>query len=214
VPTRQEQIDGRLESVGVENVYEYEAAGVGSCSSGACVSLISSGTSSNESAFLEATPTGNDVFLLTAAQLVPQDTDQAFDIYDARVCTSDGGCLRAPSPTAPQCGGIEECHAGPAPGPGMIVGSGSAAYTGPENTSHSPANSAVKDFSKSKSKPLTRAQRLAQAIHECRKRYSRARKKRFGCEARARKRYAPAIHSRGGATKHLGFSAGSTRKPR
>ena len=54
-----------------EDVYEYEPAGVGSCESptGGCVSLISSGSSGKESAFLEATPSGNDVFFLTAAQL-------------------------------------------------------------------------------------------------------------------------------------------------
>ena len=56
----------------MENVYEYEPAGVGSCESptGGCVALLSSGSSPNESAFLEATPSGDDVFFLTAAQLV------------------------------------------------------------------------------------------------------------------------------------------------
>ena len=73
-----------------EDVYEYEPNGAGSCQSatGGCVSLISSGSSSRESAFVEATPSGSDVFFLTAAQLLPQDTDTAFDIYDARVCTA------------------------------------------------------------------------------------------------------------------------------
>ena len=75
--------------MGVENVYEYEPAGVGGCggSSGGCVALISSGTSHKESAFLEATPSGNDVFFLTAAQLAPAGHRRRFDIYDARECT-------------------------------------------------------------------------------------------------------------------------------
>ena len=54
------------------------------------------GISGKESAFIEATPDGNNVFFVTAEQLVPQDTDTAFDIYDARVCSA---ASRA-SPTA------------------------------------------------------------------------------------------------------------------
>ena len=82
-------------SNGKENVYEYEPSGLGGCesSSGGCASLISSGSAGKESAFLEATPSGNDAFFLTAAQLLPQDTDTAFDIYDARVCTQTSPCL-------------------------------------------------------------------------------------------------------------------------
>ena len=53
----------------------------------AASSLISGGSSDHESAFLEATPDGSGVFFLTEAQLLPQDTDTAFDIYDARECT-------------------------------------------------------------------------------------------------------------------------------
>ena len=34
-PTREEQVNGHTQKVGVENVYEYEPAGVGSCASGA-----------------------------------------------------------------------------------------------------------------------------------------------------------------------------------
>ena len=75
-----------------EDVYEYEPADVGDCQAGvagasetyepgtgACVGLISSGTSSQESAFLDASATGaangegaeggGDVFFLTASEL-------------------------------------------------------------------------------------------------------------------------------------------------
>ena len=92
-----------------EDVYEYEPAGVGSCesSSGGCVALMSSGDSTEESAFLEATPSGNDVFFLTAAQLLPQDTDRAFDIYDARVCTPASPCLTPPPPAPAGCAGAD-----------------------------------------------------------------------------------------------------------
>ena len=89
--------------VGVENVYEYEPSGNGSCAARAgCVALISSGTSDHESAFLDASENGDDVFFLTAAQLVAQDTDNSLDIYDARVCGTPETqpCLPAPSTAA------------------------------------------------------------------------------------------------------------------
>jgi hypothetical protein len=93
---------------GVMDVYEYESpqgegmpasddcstsAPTYSPSSGGCVSLISSGTSAEESAFLDASESGDDIFFLTAAKLAPTDTDNALDIYDARV----GGSSAAPA---------------------------------------------------------------------------------------------------------------------
>ena len=85
--SREEIVEGNPTQVGVENVYEYEPAALGSCvSAGGCVALISSGTSSHESAFLDASESGDDVFFLTAAQLVPDDLDGSDDVYDARVC--------------------------------------------------------------------------------------------------------------------------------
>jgi hypothetical protein len=53
--------------------------------SGGCVDLISAGTSGTESAFLDASESGSDVFFLTASRLSPRDTDTALDVYDARV---------------------------------------------------------------------------------------------------------------------------------
>ncbi len=94
---------------GTSDVYEYEPTGVGNCSSGAetftgstsgCVALISSGTSTTESVFLDASESGDDVFFLTAAKLAPQDADDAYDAYDAHVCGSRWECpppVRNPS---------------------------------------------------------------------------------------------------------------------
>lgn len=68
--------------------------------SGGCASLISSGASPEESAFLDASETGDDVFFLTAAKLLPRDVDTALDLYDARV---GGG---EPAPVNPvECSG-------------------------------------------------------------------------------------------------------------
>ena len=83
------------DSNGVMDVYEYEPPGVGDCTvslstysprSGGCVGLISSGTSPEESAFLDASESGDDVFFLTGSRLAPgTDVDGALDVYDAAV---------------------------------------------------------------------------------------------------------------------------------
>ena len=91
---------------GVENVYEYEPSGEGSCASEpGCVALISSGTSEHESAFLDASEGGDDAFFLTAAQLVAQDTDNSLDVYDARDLRHRRNANPAcpPKPAPPPC---------------------------------------------------------------------------------------------------------------
>jgi hypothetical protein len=79
---------------GKQDVYEWEAQGAGTCSGSApsfsaesqgCIALISGGTDSSDSYFLDASGTGDDVFITTRQRLVPQDTDERYDIYDARV---------------------------------------------------------------------------------------------------------------------------------
>jgi hypothetical protein len=118
---------------GSEDVYESEPAGVGSCttsstgfsaSDGGCLSLISSGTSPQESAFLDASESGNDVFFLTASRLVPRDEDSALDIYDASV-GGDEPAVEEPK----ECSG-EECQPPvgttehPTPGTAQLDGPG------------------------------------------------------------------------------------------
>jgi hypothetical protein len=98
---------------GVKDVYQWEAAGTGSCDdtddtfneeSGGCVDLISSGESPRESIFLDATATGADVFIASLSSLVPWDPDSV-DVYDARV----GGGFPAPRTRRPACEG-EACQ--------------------------------------------------------------------------------------------------------
>ncbi len=175
---------------GKEDVYEYEPSGVGSCQSpsGGCVALISGGGSDRESAFIEATPTGSDAFFVTDGQLLPQDTDTAFDIYDARECTQVSPCLTPPEPPSPGCSDTETCRpalpaqqtpAGPA-GTAVFSGSGNVVSQRPSAKQESQA-------SKRASKPLTRAQKLAAALRSCRKRHVHATRKRRACERNARK---------------------------
>ena len=84
------------DSNGQWDVYEFEPLGQGTCtassggsavarSGGGCVSLVSSGAAEGESAFLDASPSGEDAFFLTPARLSVLDTDNELDVYDARV---------------------------------------------------------------------------------------------------------------------------------
>ncbi len=174
-----------------EDVYEYELSGTGTCESrsGACISLISSGASANESAFVEATPNGGSAFFVTSAQLLPQDTDTAFDIYDARECSEASPCLTPPSPAPPRCGETGTCRpaqpAQPAPlGPSLA----STSPSGSGNLGSHPATAEQGTKAlKATSKPLTRAQKLSNALKVCRR--LRSKNKRARCETHARKLY-------------------------
>ena len=192
-----------------ENVYEYEPSGIGSCesSTGGCVSLLNPGTSDRESAFIEATPSGGDAFFVTESNLLPQDTDTAFDIYDARICSAESPCQTVPSPPPPPCEATETCRPATPPVGLPGPGAGSASFSGPGN---SPAKAAPQDRvqseqkSKPKSKPLTRRQKLSRALSACRKRYGHSRKKRAACERTAQRQYG-ARHAKKSASKaHTG----------
>ncbi len=125
---------------GTWDVYEFEPAGVGSCSGaepsfvgreGGCVALISSGSSGRQSAFVDAGESGDDVFFWTHAQLTPGDADTAADIYDAHVCNPESPCLAPPS-SAPLCGESSSCR-GPLAQPPATSSPGTAGFAGPGN---------------------------------------------------------------------------------
>jgi hypothetical protein len=148
-----------------------------------CVGLISSGESPQESAFLDASETGSEVFFLTTAKLSPQDIDTSYDVYDAHECTTLSPCA---SPAAAQprpCETEASCKPAPGPQPEIYGPSGSATFSGPGDLM-APLPVAVP---KPASKPLTRAQKLAAALKACRK--DRSKRKRAACEKQARKRY-------------------------
>jgi WD40-like Beta Propeller Repeat len=184
--TRVEEVNGNPVSVGVENVYEFEPSGVGSCASGSgCVSLISSGGSNKESAFLDATPSGNDVFILTASPLLPtEDKDSSFDIYDARV----DGSAPAPPPANP-CSGPGECREGEFTTPAVQPPS-TLIFSAPPSVVVPKVE--VESEKKAKKAKPTRAQQLAKALAKCRKlphRTHAQKHRRAKCEAKARKKY-------------------------
>ena len=185
-PARDEEVGGKTLSVGVENAYEYEPDAEGSCTSlPGCVALVSSGTSSHESAFLDASEDGNDVFFLTAAQLVPQDADNSLDLYDARVCGTPEtqACLPAFTPPPPPCAG-EECRA-PAESPSGLSTPATSTFSGPADGSPSQAITGVTKVTPKK--VLTTAQKLAQALKACKK--LKNRHKLAECDTSARKKY-------------------------
>ncbi len=174
---------------GTVDVYEYEPIGLGSCKSGAttfvekangCLNLISSGTSGGESTFMEASETGGDVFFLTQSKLVPQDTDTAFDVYDAHECSEQAPCVSLPL-TPPPCTTGEACKAAPSSQPEIFGAPSSETFTGGGNPV-----TVVPAQTKPKPKGLTRSQRLLRAMKACRKRAKRA---QAGCEAKARRLY-------------------------
>jgi hypothetical protein len=94
---------------GVRDVYEWEAQGSGDCESvGGCISLVSTGKSATESAFVDAGADGDTVFFRTASSIDPRDPGLV-DIYAARV---NGGYPAPASP--PECAG-EACQNAPEP---------------------------------------------------------------------------------------------------
>jgi hypothetical protein len=77
------------DSNGRRDVYEYDGH----------LHLISKGTGNTDSTFLDATPSGSDVFFTTGDQLVGWDEDGSIDAYDARV----GGGFPEPPLEPPPC---------------------------------------------------------------------------------------------------------------
>lgn len=174
---------------GTWDVYEWEAAGTGSCAesastynpdTGGCVDLISSGSSAEPSRFLDADSSGENVFIGTFASLVAADYG-LHDVYDARV----GGGFPEPPGLAAACEG-EACQA-PFTPPGDATPA-SSVFQGSGDITVATGTLAPK------AKTPTVAQKLARALKACHARHGKARKR---CEVRARKRFGKASKARG-----------------
>jgi hypothetical protein len=111
----EEDFNGKLD------VYEYDS-GTGK------LSLVSTGRGSFPSHFAGASATGDSVFITTRERLVGWDTDDAMDLYSARV----GGGFPEPEPTAPPC--RLECQGQPSRPPGL-QDPGSQSFDGPGDVS-------------------------------------------------------------------------------
>jgi hypothetical protein len=155
-----------------EDVYQFEPAGVGgesgcteSASSfhqgiGGCVSLLSSGTSADESAFLDASESGNDVFFLTSERLVKADVDTSYDVYDAHVCSSASPCFNAPESAAP-CTTADACRTASPPQPEVFGPPAGATFSGPGNLA-----------------PVVAAKKVTEKTVKCKKSFAKNRKSR------------------------------------
>jgi len=117
------------------DVYEWEAAGSGSCALGApgyyvqdegCIYLISTDTK-GPAVFLDASPSGKDLYFITRSKLVGEDSDELTDVYDARV----GGGIAAQNqpPPPPPCEG-EGCKSAASPPPTFQA---PPSFSGPAN---------------------------------------------------------------------------------
>ncbi len=181
---------------GQVDVYEYEPAGEGSCqppgygasasvvyspAAEGCVGLVSAGTSSEESAFLDASESGGDVFFLTSSQLSPADYDKSYDIYDAHECTAASPCAPAPLLKRPPCTTGDACKAAPTPQPELYGAPSSETFSGAGNVTPAAAPPVKSKGAKAKTK-TTRCRKRSRA---CRSGKRRARK---SATARARRR--------------------------
>ncbi len=148
---------------GVVDAYEYDTVTER-------LSLLSTGTGGDGAWFVDASPDGRNVFLVTRQKLTGGDPDKLVDVYDVRV---DGGLSEPPVPGVP-CAG-DACQGTPAAAPSFNVASG---FSGLGNPSFA---TAVNAKTRAKSNG-----RLRHALAVCQKKPKR---KRTACRRRARKRY-------------------------
>jgi hypothetical protein len=175
---------------GVQDVYEWERAGSGSCTAGSnfdgggCLYLLSDGAGGSRGSYLlDADETGDNVFFVSRTGLVPGGGEEKPNLFDARV---DGGFKGAPGEIVqpPECKTAEECKE-PSPDPPVESFPATAAFSGSGNLV-APLE-VVKPAEKPVVRKLTRAQQLAKALKTCRK--DRSKKQRAKCEMSAHRKY-------------------------
>jgi hypothetical protein len=134
---------------GQVNVYEWHDG---------AVSLISCGCSTEADEEAVITPSGRDVFFVTSAGLVSEDTDGVPDVYDARL----GGGFPAPEPPLQRCEG-DACQ-GPLTNPAPLLVPSSAVQAAGENDA-SPVAPKQKPAKKHKKRTRACRRRRACARH-------------------------------------------------
>ncbi len=98
-----------------------------------CVFPVSDVAGDYDSSFMDASPSGNDVFIATTDQLLPSDTDFRADAYDVRV----GGGFPV-SVASAVCSNADSCKAPESPQPGVFGAPASATFSGPGDPATSP----------------------------------------------------------------------------
>ena len=157
--------------------------------------MMSSGRSTSETAFLDASgmgpggEEGEDVFFLTEDRLSPRDVDGLVDVYDAHTCSAALPCVDESAARSGSCATIESCRSSSGTHEGLLAPPPSAALSGSGNVAAPPRPA-----------PLTRRQHLTKALALCHKKHGKRRKR---CEAQARRRYGTR-HVRTGANHRGG----------
>jgi hypothetical protein len=118
----------------VNDVYEWEAKGKGSCVSdaqdGGCLYLISRGAADSGPSWLgDVDEAGGNIFFFTSQQLVAGDRDELVDVYDARV---EGGIWAQQAEPPARCKEETTCR-GAAPVAPNPSSPGTSSFHGPGN---------------------------------------------------------------------------------
>ena len=144
---------------GKPDVYEWERDGVGSCQEASgCIYLLSGGTSTAASWLIGVSGSGNDVFMVSRAQLVPQDKDETYNVFDARV----GGVQPVTPPSCVESG----CQGVPAGAPVFatpptVTFEGVGNFPPPSTSTSTTTKPKVKVKPKAKSKKKAKVKRKA-----------------------------------------------------
>ena len=193
---------------GTGDVYQYEPEGVGGCSGSAgsggvvfkpggevapgvvepagCVGLLSSGSSGEESAFLDASAAGGDVFFISTAKLSPLDVEGGLTVYDAHECTGSSPCITPPGASPPPCSTEASCKPAPTPQPAIFGAGPSETFSGPGNPAPPPAG-------KARTAKQVRAEKLAKALRACHRLKKRPKRKR--CERAVHRAYSASVRT-------------------
>lgn len=146
---------------GARDVYEWENG---------VVYLISSGRSAEPSRLVGSSESGRDVFFKTAEGIALGDTDEGYDVYDARI-PRPGDTL---PPAALPCQG-DTCQGSPST-PNLLSAPASATFSGVGNlTPHNATEAAAKSKKKPKSKAKVKSRRGKKKRHKARSRKKRKR---------------------------------------
>ncbi len=168
-PLVAQDINGRLDA------YEWERDGSGNChETEGCVYMLSNGVEGTAS-FVDASVSGDDVFVAAIQKLVPEGSSEEVEIYDAR---ANG----TPPVSPPECSGTG-CQGIPGAAP-LFATPASVTFEGVGNFPTSNKNPSTKSAIKSKS--AERKLRLAKALRTCHRKRG---KRRSLCEKDARVRY-------------------------
>ena len=156
------------DSNGKLDAYEWTEPGASGCAeSDGCLHLLTGGTSSDGSHFVDAGVNGDDVFVVTRAKLLAADDNELFDLYDVRV---DGyQPIAPPACTGSGCQGL--------PGaPPIFATPSSVTFEGVGNFSASEGKPAVQPKKTQKSqKQEAKSKNRSNTSEKPRRRRARAR---------------------------------------